>query len=98
MHHIDEIQRAADDAQNDEVGEPHGACDHHGRIGRADFLVGDGECGLRQAAAAFDARLLSGRSGCGGRGSGVQHRACVDRFHFSLSPFLRAPNSARGMA
>ena len=77
---IAEIERDADHAEQHEIGDADGACDHDRRIGRAYFLVGDGQRRLRQPAAPFDRRAVHCGEGCGGS-RGIQHRACVDRFH-----------------
>ncbi len=57
-HHITEIERDADEAEQREIGEADGARDHDRRIGPAHFLVGDGKRGLRQPAAPFDRRAV----------------------------------------
>ena len=59
-HHIAEIERDADQAEQHEIGEAHRARDHDRRIGAADFLVGDGKGGRRQPAAPFDRRPVDG--------------------------------------
>ena len=55
-HHIGEIDRDADDAQQRKIDQPDRARDHDRRIGPAYFLVGDGERCLRQPAPSLDAR------------------------------------------
>jgi len=68
-HDIAEIERDADEAQQYEVGDANRAGDHDRRIGPRDFLVGDGEGGLRQPAAALDRRAIRrGGRRCGCRG------------------------------
>ena len=53
-HHIPEIKRDADQAQQDEIDHADRAGDHDRRIGAVHFLVGDGKRGRRQPPAPFD--------------------------------------------
>ena len=77
---IAEIERDADHADQQEIGEPYAARDHDRRIGAVHFLVGHGKGGRRQPTPAFERRAVGGsghRGGC----RGIQHRASIDRFH-----------------
>ena len=93
-HHIVEVDADADDAEQQEIDQTHHACDHDRRIGGAYLLVGDGQGRLRQPPPPFDRRLALGRHGRDG-GRGIQHRACVDRFHCRPHPFLHRHIGAR---
>ena len=81
---ISEIQRDADRGEDHEVDDANHTRDHDRRIGAADFLVADGNGGRRKPAAAFERRVTGG-GGHRGRRRGVEHRACVNRFHLSMS-------------
>ena len=83
-HHITEIERHADETEQEKIGDADDTGDHDRRIGALHLLVGDGKGCRRQPAAAFDRRPFRGRGGRGG-GRGIQHRACVDRFHVPKS-------------
>jgi hypothetical protein len=69
-HHISEIQRNADENDEDKIGEPDDARNHDRRICPLYFLVGDRKGCRRQPAAPFD-RWAIRRRGRGGRSRGI---------------------------
>ncbi|MEY9311464.1 hypothetical protein ABH977_006676 [Bradyrhizobium ottawaense] len=84
-HDVADIERDTDEAEQREVGHAHEAGDHDRRIGAGDLLVDDVEgCG-REPAAALHEGLVSGFRR--GTGRGIEHRACVERFHGRPRPF-----------